>query len=182
MSGGTTAAANLESLMDMLASEDGRTRLKARNSLVALGKPAVSSLVRALSNARIYHVRWEAAKALGAIGDPRSIPPLVRALEDDDLDVTWLAAEGLIRFGMAAWPFLMRALMKAGPDSYQLGQGVHHVLVNQRLDGFDDLLAPLVKDLKSGTVHEAAALGAYKVLKRMTIGSPFTHKARMAGA
>lgn len=71
---------NLESLMDMLASKDGMTRQKARKSLVALGKPAVSSLVRALQKSESDQLRWEAAKALGAIGDPRSIPRLVKAL------------------------------------------------------------------------------------------------------
>lgn len=83
---------NLESLMDNLASKDGPTRQKARKSLVAMGTPAVSSLTQALQNSRLDHVRWEAVKTLGAIGDTRTIPRLVKALEDTDPDVAWLAS------------------------------------------------------------------------------------------
>jgi HEAT repeat protein len=61
--------------------------MKARKSLVALGKPAVPSLTRHCRIPKLDHVRWEAAKALGAIGDTRAIPRLVNALEDSD--PTW---------------------------------------------------------------------------------------------
>jgi len=83
---------NLESLMEMLASKDGMTRKKARKSLVAFGKQAVPSLTRALQNSKLDQLRWEAAKILGTIGDAKAIPPLVKALEDSDQDVAWLAA------------------------------------------------------------------------------------------
>jgi HEAT repeat protein len=89
---------NIESLMDMLASKNSVTRQRARKSLVTLGKPAVLSLTRALKNSKLNHLRWEAAKTLGAIGDTKAIPSLVQALEDSDMDVTWLAAEGLRKF------------------------------------------------------------------------------------
>ena len=80
---------NLESLIDLLASKNGATRQKARKSLVAMGKPAVSTLTRILQNSKQDHIRWEAAKTLGAIGDTRAIPSLVKALEDRNSDVTW---------------------------------------------------------------------------------------------
>jgi HEAT repeat protein len=97
--------------MDMLAGKDAATRLKARKALVALGKPAVSSLTQALQNSRLDHLRWEAAKTLGAIGDTRAIPSLVKALEDGDRDVAWVAAEALKKFKKADWPPLLRALI-----------------------------------------------------------------------
>jgi len=56
-------------LTELLASEDGMIRQKARKTLVALGKPAVPSLVQALQSSRVDQARWEAAKALAAIGD-----------------------------------------------------------------------------------------------------------------
>jgi HEAT repeat protein len=65
---------NLESLMDLLENKDGMVRQKAREALVALGKPAVSSLVKALQNYKTNQVRWEAAKALGELNDARSMP------------------------------------------------------------------------------------------------------------
>jgi hypothetical protein len=158
---------NLTSLMDTLASKDGATRQKARKSLVALGKPAVFSLTRALQNSKVDHIRWEAVKTLDAIGDIRAIPQLVNALEDTDPDVAWLSAEALRKFKMVAWAPLLRALIKRGLDSALLRQGAHHVLKNQREDGFNDLLATLTKALESNTAEESTPLAASKILKRM---------------
>jgi HEAT repeat protein len=158
---------NLESLMDLLASKNGATRQKARKSLVAMGKPAVSSLTRILQNSRVDHIRWEAAKTLGAIGDTRAIPSLVKALEDSDSDVTWLAAEALRNFKKVAWPQLLRALVKSKPDSVLLRQGAHHVLRNQKEDGFNDLLATLRTALESNSASESTPFAASNILKRM---------------
>ena len=159
--------ANLESLMDMLAGKDGMIRQKARESLVALGKPAVLSLIKVLQNSTSDQVRWEAAKALGAIGDTRSIAPLVKALADSDSDVEWLAAEALSKFKRTAWPPLLRALIKAGPNSGSLYQGAHHVLVNQKEEGFGDLLETLLTALERGALSESAIVAAHEILKRM---------------
>ena len=153
--------------MDMLASKDGMTRQRARKSLVVIGKPAVSSLTQTLQNSKVDHVRWEAAKALGAIGDARAIPSLVNALEDSDTDVRWLAAEALRNFKKAAWPALLRALIKRGPDSDLLCHGAHHVLRNQKEDGFTDLLSTLTAALESDTFQETTSAAAYDILKRM---------------
>jgi hypothetical protein len=153
--------------MDKLASKDGMVRQKARKSLVALGKPAVSSLNKALLDSVSDQVRWEAAKALGAIGDARSIPPLVKALSDSNSDVAWLAAIGLRKFKKTAWPPLLRALIRSGPNCGSLYQGAHHVLANQKEDGFNDLLAALMKDLELGALSESAIVAAHEFLKRL---------------
>ena len=162
---------NLESLIDLLASKNGATRMKARKSLVALGKPAVPSLNRTLQYSKEDHVRWEAAKTLGAIGDVRSIPALVCALEDSDQGVVWLAAEALRKFKKIAWPPLMRALMKSTQDSVLLRTGAHHVLRNQKEDGFNDLLMTLRKALESNSAPESTPLAASDILKRLKIKS-----------
>jgi len=158
---------NVESLIDMLANKDGMIREKARKSLVALGSPAVSSLIQALQTSELDQVRWEATKALGVIGDTTSIPTLVKALEDSDGDVTWLAAEALEKFKKAAWPALLRALIKSKPDSVLLRQGSHHVLQNQKEEGFIDLLAALQNALESSTAQESTPFAATEILKRM---------------
>jgi HEAT repeat protein len=158
---------DLESLMDKLASRDGMVRKDARESLVALGRRAVSSLDGALKDSGSKQLRWEAAKALGAIVDARSIQPLVNALTDRDPDVAWLAAEALAKFGKEAWPLLLRALIRSAPDSVQLRRGAHHVFVNQSAEGFEDLLDILTKDLESGKAAESAPIVADSILKRM---------------
>jgi HEAT repeat protein len=153
--------------MNLLASKNGATRMKARKSLVALGKPAVPSLTRTLQNSKEDHVRWEAAKTLGAIGDVRSIPALVSALEDSDQGVVWLAAEALSKFKKIAWPPLLRALVKSEKDSVALRQGAHHVLRKQKEDGFNDLLVTLRTALESSTASESTPFAASNLLKRM---------------
>jgi hypothetical protein len=158
---------DIKFLMEMLASKKGITRKDARKSLVAIGKPAVPSLTYALQNSKLDHLRWEAAKTLGAIGDVRAIPSLVKALEDGDHDVAWLAAEALRKFKKTAWPALLRELIKSGPDSVTLRHGAHHVLRNQKEDGFNDLLAILMAALISSAAPESTAIAANEILKRM---------------
>ena len=158
---------DLGPLMAKLASEDGGIRKEAREALVALGKPAVSSLAKALRKSGSSQVRWEAAKALGEIGAPRAIPILVKALEDKDSDVAWLAADALSALKKKAWPELLRALMKTVPHPEALRSGAHHVLLKQKEDGFDDLLSVLLKDLEPNAVRESAPMDAFALLKRM---------------
>ena len=55
--------ARIPPLLCSLAGGDPVVREKARETLVAIGKPAVPSLIQLLSNRRPL-ARWEAAKAL----------------------------------------------------------------------------------------------------------------------
>jgi HEAT repeat protein len=161
---------NLKNLLVMLASKDSTTRKEARELLVTLGKPAVSSLSILLQNSKDDHLRWEAAKTLGCIEDTSSIPSLVNALEDRNHDVAWLAAEALSNFEKAAWPALLELLVKTEhKDSILLRQGAHHVLLNQKEDGFDDLLEYLQVALKSNAAPELTVIAANELLKRMNI-------------
>ena len=153
--------------LEMLANKDGMLRQKAREALVKLGKPAVPSLIQALQPSQPDQVRWEAAKALGAISDVRSIPVLVETLEDGDSGVAWLAAEALRPFNQAAWVPLLHALVARGADSVPLRQGAHHVLHNQDGAGFNDALAALLKALELNTVPEATVVAANDFLKRL---------------
>lgn len=157
----------LSVLVDMLGDKDGMIRQKARKSLVTMAGLAVSSLTRALKHSESNQVRWEAAKALGSIIDARSIPTLVIALEDRDADVAWLAAEGLIKFKKAAWPVLLRALIKNGADSPVLRGGAHHVLQKQKDSEFGSLLKTLTTSLEYNTVPEMTLEAARSILKKM---------------
>jgi len=154
-----------ESLIGMLSNENGVARGKARELLVALGKPAVNSLIQTLQHAKVVHVRWEGAKALGAVSDIRSIEPLINALSDSDTDVAWLAAEALVSFGIAAWPSLLQLLVDKGSDAVSLHKSLHHIFLNQKMDGLNDLLANLKKALEPGAVPESATVAAYEILK-----------------
>jgi thioredoxin-like negative regulator of GroEL len=162
---------NIEPLADMLTSKEAAVRQKARKLLAILGKPAVPFLIRVLQNSRKDHVRWEAAKTLSAIGDARAIPSLVKALEDSDTDVAWLAAEALCKFKKTAWPQLLNALVENKPNSVLLQHGAHHVLRNQEEDGFNDLLTTLRDALESGTASVSTPFAASNILRRLEVKS-----------
>ncbi|MEO8514442.1 MAG: HEAT repeat domain-containing protein [Ignavibacteria bacterium] len=61
--------------------------------------------------------RWEVAKALSAINDVQVMPALAQALDDNDNDIVWQAAEALKRYNKTAWPAMLRILIKYGADS-----------------------------------------------------------------
>ena len=90
----------IQTLVADLTCDDILKCQKARRELVSQGSAAVDALVEALSSKKAW-VRWEAAKALGQIGDKAAVKALVAALEDREFDVRWLAAEALIRIGPA---------------------------------------------------------------------------------
>ncbi len=113
-------------LILFLGHENGWVRHQARECLVIIGKPAVPELIKALQNQN-EDVRWEAAKALSQIKDPRAAPALAKALSDKNFGVRWLAAEGLIILkGAAITPLLLELIEH--PDVIWLRQGAHHVL------------------------------------------------------
>lgn len=167
MSKQVSASKAMDAHMKALESEDGLLRQSAREGLVALGGMAVGPLARALANAKEKQVRWEAAKALGAMNEARAIPTLVRALEDSDSDVIWLAAEALSAFGKEAWPALLAALVNEGTESALLRQGAHHVFANQLEASGNGLLAALQTALEAGALPEAAPMAASAALKRL---------------
>ena len=157
---------SVSELIAALASPSPGARRKAREALVALGKPAVPSLVQLLSH-RKPHVRWEAAKALGGIADPIVAFALVNALRDRDGDVRWLAAEGLAALGRDALYPLLAALIEQA-DSDWLCEGAHHVchvLVRKR--GLGSILRPLLAALEQSEPEVASPLAAYTALSRV---------------
>ena len=67
---------------------------------IKIGEPAVQPLIYALKD-NVDSVRREAAKALGIIGDARSVEPILPVLEDSDADIRKIAAWTLGQIGDA---------------------------------------------------------------------------------
>ena len=163
-------SATVSALLTDLGSKDGLVRVRARNSLVAIGEQAVGPLVKALAH-RNQWVRWEAAKALGQISDATAAEALVRALEDEVFDVRWLAAEGLITLGRGALLPLLHALVERS-DSEWLREGAHHVfhdLVKGRPD-LKDLLQPVLATLEDVEPSLEVPFAAETALNKLTRG------------
>lgn len=90
----------------------------AEDKLVGLGEPAVLPLIQALEEVRPPG-QYSAARALGKIGDPRAVAPLMGALRYDsgrnDDCLEWYAAEALARIGEPALGPLITALSDEDP-------------------------------------------------------------------
>ena len=142
-------------------------RQTARDELVLLdGHEVTRALVAELIDPRA-HVRWEAAKALAAIADPIAAHGLTHALDDEDRDVRWVAAEGLIVLGKTGLMTVLSGLTK---------RAVHRFLperpscfVGNASCGYADVVAPVLGALEGpepGVGAPPAAIIALVALKQ----------------
>jgi len=117
---------SIEGLITQLSNRNGMERERARRELVKIGRPAMPYLISLLSN-RKQHLRWEGCKAIGSIADPVASSVLVNVLTDDNEEIRWLAAEGLIALKQHAFVPLLRVLQTKF-DSPYVRSGAHHIL------------------------------------------------------
>jgi hypothetical protein len=161
----------LEELLRDLASGKGLVRLRARETLAAIGEPALEALVQLLGSPE-PHLRWEAAKALTEIPEPAAIPGSIALLGDRRSGIRWLAAVGLINLGNRSVPYVLEALTKQA-GSKEFRQGSHHVFhdLAARNTVLAEILSPVLEVLDgpspdAGIIasRAAAALQALRAL------------------
>jgi len=162
----STDTSDIGSLVGLLASKDGVKRCKARAELVDIGRPAVDSLVSAMKD-RNQTVRWESAKALGQIRDPKSIDALVAALRDKLFDVRWLAAEALIGIGDKSVKPILQSIINY-PESEEVREGAHHVLHDLVTSRYRDALKPVITSMEDITFTLDIPIEAKKALKAIS--------------
>ena len=156
---------DISALINDLSNKDGIKRNKARIALVEIGAPSVEYLVRSL-NDKSQTVRWESAKALGQIIDPRSIDALVKALQDRLFDVRWLAAEALIAIGNKSVKPLLQAIID-NPDREYIREGAHHIFHDLRGGQYGDILKPVITAMEDPTFTLDIPLLARKALEEI---------------
>jgi len=167
-----TESVTIVSLIADLTNDDGVIRVKARSALVSSGDEAVEPLIEALAAPNQW-VRWEAAKALGQIGNSAATNALVKALEDRMFDVRWLAAQALINIGPEAIMPVLKALIERA-DSTWMKEGAHHVLHDLAQGELKEVLVPVLaalEDVDSSVGVPFAAKTALKSYKELR-GSP----------
>ena len=158
-------------LIEELECNDPVQREVARHVLVRLGTPEVTvALVGELLDPR-QHVRWEAAKALGGLRDPVSAPALLEALDDNDGDVRWVAAEGLIALGRVGLLAALHGLTKHA-HSPAFRKSAHHVLhVLLRQGDSPGTIAPVLAALEQPDAAIAAPPIAFHALMALKVGT-----------
>ncbi len=154
----------IEELIKKLQSKNGIERKIARYELVKIGKPAVEYLSKLLEAPKEY-IRWEAIKTLSQIADPESIPILIGALENEDFDIRWMAAEALISIGKVSIKPLLKAVV-LGEKSIFLLEGVHHILKEFQFENIfcDD--SGLIKKIENNNPYSDIALTAEQSLNK----------------
>jgi hypothetical protein len=118
--------AEIKALINQFGNKSGLVRSKARESLKEFGHTAVDYLSELLIDKRKI-VRWEAIKTLTEISDPHSASLFIFALNDEESDVRWVAAEGLISLGKQGVVTTLEGLI-SNFNSVYFRNGVHHIL------------------------------------------------------
>ena len=113
---------NIERMVAGLGDPRGLMRLTFAESLGVVGKAAVPSLCRALSEHDSVTVRRAAAKTLTLIEDPRALPVLLKALlNDSDPVVQGSAVGAMAAVGAEAIDGLLEVLINPASTAMQLG-------------------------------------------------------------
>lgn len=157
----------MKHLVADLRSYDGAVRREARQALVFIGKAAGELLIPLLQDPD-DDVRWEAAKALAEIADPRAASDLVGLLMDHNFGVRWLAAEALIPVGRHALKPLLEKLMEH-PESSWLRRGALHVLHNlaERAPDLKEVVGPVISALEGFEPEIGCLEAAYSALDKL---------------
>ncbi|WP_442509488.1 HEAT repeat domain-containing protein [Novipirellula sp. SH528] len=155
----------INAAIQQLASDDGVTREKARNALVAAeSRDVTEALIAELVDYR-HQVRWEAAKALSQIGDSIAALPLVHAMDDDDHDVAWVAAEGVAEMGEVGLQAVLSGLTRSS-RSGSFYKVAHHALKEIRKHGkHRDVVAKVMEALEGVEPRLSAPIAAYRALQ-----------------
>jgi len=118
----------------------------------------VQGLLLALKN-RDPKIQYDAAEALGDIGDTRAVEPLATALKNDEFSgVRWKAAEALSKLGSPAVPALIGALRHVDDDvRWKAAVALGEIGDPQAIEPLILLLCDEDRFVKS---HAALALGS----------------------
>lgn len=109
-----------------LLSKNYLLRKKAREELIEIGKPSLDVLTE-LASSKDETVRWEAMITITQIGSEETLGLLMKALEDEEFSIRWLAADGIVNLGKYAIRPVLEKLMD-NPDSDFIRRGAQHVL------------------------------------------------------
>ena len=130
---------------ESLDTNDYTKKLSARETLVKMDKTIIPQMHKLLDSENDL-LRMEAAKIVELIADRRSIPFLLRLLDDTIFDIRWIAAEALIKIGRQSICPLLKSI-RDGKSSYIFHRGAHHILLGLVSENEKDQLVPLLHSL-----------------------------------
>ena len=158
-------------MLEGLRSRDPFQREQSREQLFLSGHEVVIPLIRQLKSPS-DRMRWEVAKTLGCIGGADAAAALAEALDDENHDVRWVAAEALIRHDERGLEqTLITLLTKA--NSIWVRESAHHVLshfANQKSGRYLRPLLRLFGGFEPAVTIPPAALATLRELRQRISG------------
>jgi HEAT repeat protein len=130
---------------ESLDTDDYSKKLSARGTLVKMGRTIIPQMHKLLDSENDL-LRMEAAKIVELIADRRSIPLLLRLLDDMIFDIRWIAAEALIKIGRQSICPLLKSV-RDGRSSLFFNRGAHHILLGLVSENEKNKLMPLLQSL-----------------------------------
>ncbi len=155
----------VEALVSTLDGEHPAERGRARATLIHMGRPVVPRLIEALRGPSA-RVRWEVARALAAIRDPGAAAALVETLEDEMLEVRWVAEGGIIdlnRDGLAA--LLHGLITHSGSEPFR--EAAHRILTAMARGENAQIAKPVLEALDGPAPIVAAPVAAFTALSSL---------------
>jgi hypothetical protein len=167
---GAARGPRIRLLIPKLSSPQAVEREEARIEIVAFGTLAVAELLDAFETAD-ERGRLEICKALTEIADPLAIATFIQCLEDEQQDLRWVAAEGLLNIGApAVEPLLLALIDRAWAQT--ILDGAIHVLrgVSRRIAPrlFDPLIMTAQRAPEAGVNVPPAAQAALSVWRQIS--------------
>lgn len=143
---------NLVKLINgLLDTKDLSKKLSSRETLLKMGEEIIPEIHKLLDSEN-DSLRLEAAKITELIADRRSIPLLIKLLDDPLFDIRWIAAEGLIKIGRSSICPLLESV-RDGRSSLFINRGTHHILLRLMDEEEKNKIMPLLQSLDN--YHEA---------------------------
>jgi hypothetical protein len=137
---------------------------EARISLIKMGTSIIPQMHKLLDSPNRL-LRIEAAKIVELIADRKSIPSLIRLLDDKEFDIRWIAGEGLIKIGRHSILTLLKSV-RDGKSSHFHNESTHHVLLGLLTETEKEKLGPLLFSLENyHELGETAPVEASKALR-----------------
>lgn len=154
----------LKLINESVDTNDYRKKMSARETLVKMGKTIIPQMHKLLDSENDL-LRMEATKIVELIADRRSIPFLLRLLDDTIFDIRWIAAEALIKIGRQSICPLLKSI-RDGKGSLVFNRGAHHILLDLLSENEKDQLIPLLNSLDNYyELRETAPVQASIALK-----------------
>lgn len=148
-------------LITRLNDQSAVVRETSRNQLIETGDETVVRALMELLSHREPRCRWEASLALQKIANPIAADALIKAMNDEDANVRWVASRALSALGMVGVRTVLSGLTKRAQYA-AFRDSAHHVLRDLR--SCSPVVNKVLEALASPEPAVTAPCAAYKAI------------------